>query len=190
MEKIKFEIVIIGASLGGLHAVKTIIKTIPANFPVPLVIVLHREPRADLTLQTLLTDYGTLKVIEPEDKDEIKAGNIYLAPPNYHLMFEDNHFALSQDLPVNHARPSIDVLFESAADAYGNKVIGIILTGSSKDGAAGLAAIKKKGGYSIVQEPSTAESSLMPESALALVADAEILALDKITPFVIKLLKP
>lgn len=185
----KYKIVIIGASLGGLNAVKAIIEKIPADFPLPIVIVQHREPKADPILQLLLADYGNLKVVEPDDKDEIKAGNIYVAPPDYHLLFEGNHFALSQDLPVNYARPSIDVLFESAADAFGEKVIGIILTGSSKDGASGLAAVKKNGGFAIVQDPSTAESNVLPEAALALVADAEILQLDEIASFMIKILK-
>jgi two-component system, chemotaxis family, protein-glutamate methylesterase/glutaminase len=185
----KYEIVIIGASLGGLHAVKSIIEMIPEEFPLPIVIVLHREAKADPTLQVLISSYGNLKAIEPEDKDEIKPGIIYLAPPNYHLLFEEDHFALTQDLPVNHARPSIDVLFESAAEAYCDKVIGIILTGSSKDGARGLLAIKNAGGFAIVQDPSTAESSVMPESALKSVAEAKILTLDKIAQYIIKLTK-
>lgn len=182
----KYEMVVIGTSLGGLEAVKAIIEKLPADFPLPIVIVQHREESADETLQLLLTDYGNLKVIEPEDKDEIKTGNIYLAPPGYHLLFEENHFSLSLDLPVNYARPSIDVLFESAADTFGNKVIGIILTGSSRDGATGLAAIKLKGGFAIVQDPSTAESAVLPKAAIALVPDAEILPLGEIASFLIK----
>lgn len=189
MNRIKYEIVIIGVSLGALEALKTIIEKIPADFPLPIVIVQHRDAEADQTLQILLADYGHLKVTEPEDKDVIKAGNIYLAPPDYHLLVEENHFALSKDLPVNYARPSIDVLFESAAETFGDKVIGIILTGSSKDGASGLVAVKRNGGHAIVQEPSTAESDVMPKAAIALVPDAEILPLNKITDHVLILSK-
>ncbi|MFY9153957.1 MAG: chemotaxis protein CheB, partial [Prolixibacteraceae bacterium] len=141
-----YEIVIIGVSLGGLHAVKTIIEKIPDIFPLPIVIVQHRESKSDQTLQMLLANYGHLNVVEPEDKDKIMVGNIYLAPPDYHLLIEENHFSLSKDAPVNYSRPSIDVLFESAADTFGDKTIGIILTGSSTDGALGLAAIKNSGG--------------------------------------------
>jgi two-component system, chemotaxis family, protein-glutamate methylesterase/glutaminase len=189
MNKLKYEIVVIGSSLGGLHAVKAIIEKLPNNFPVPIVIVQHRERNADQTLQILLSSYGNLKVLEPEDKDEIIPGNIYIAPPDYHLLIEEKHFSLSQDLPVNHARPSIDVLFESAADAFANKVIGIILTSSSKDGAAGLATIRFNGGLSIVQDPSTAESDILPKAALALVPDAKVLPLDEIASYVINILE-
>ena len=184
-----YQIVVIGVSLGGLKAMKTIIEKLPHDFPLPVVIVQHRGKNADETLQLLLTEYGNLKVVEPEDKDEIMTGNIYLAPPDYHLLIEEHHFSLSLDLPVNYARTSIDVLFDSAADAYRNKVIGIILTGSSKDGAAGLAAIKLKGGFAIVQEPTSAESDILPKATVNLVADAKILPLDKIASFLIKISK-
>lgn len=183
----KYEIITIGVSLGGLDAVKTIIEKLPVNFPLPIVIVQHRKSTTDNTLQILLSYYGKMKVIEPEDKEEIKPGMIYLAPTDFHLLFEEKHFSLSLDPPVNYARPSIDVLFESAADIYRSKVIGIILTGSSKDGAAGLAAIKLRGGYAIVQDPSTAESDILPKVAIALVPDAEILTLNEIASLLVKL---
>lgn len=183
----KYEIVVIGVSIGALNAMRTLLGQLPSGFPIPVVIVIHRERMPDPTLQQLLAGYGRLSVIEPEDKDEFKPGCIYLAPPDYHLLFEENHFALSQDLPVNHARPSIDVLFESAAETFGPTAIGIILTGSSKDGAAGLAAIKKAGGITIVQEPSEAESDVLPKAAIALVPEAKVLTLKEIAQFLIQI---
>jgi len=178
--------VVIGVSIGAISAMKTILGKLPSDFPLPIVIVIHRERYADQTLQQLLTEYGHLPVAEPEDKDEFLPGTVYLAPPDYHLLFEENHFSLSADLPVNHARPSIDVLFESAAENFGASVIGIILTGSSKDGANGLAAIQKTGGLTIVQKPSEAESDILPKAALKLVPDAEILSLSDIVSFILK----
>jgi two-component system, chemotaxis family, protein-glutamate methylesterase/glutaminase len=183
---VKYEIVVIGVSIGALNAMKTILGQLPSGFPLPIVIVIHRERFSDETLQILLAGFGNLPVIEPEDKDDFKPGTIYIAPPDYHLLFEEKHFSLSKDLPVNHARPSIDVLFESAAETFGSMAIGVILTGSSKDGAKGLAAIKKAGGLCIVQHPYEAESNILPTAALTLVPDAEILKLEEIVPNLLK----
>lgn len=163
----RFELAVIGVSLGGMDALTAIFGMLPTNFPVPIMVVLHRGKESDETVINMLQRITNLKVIEPIDKQSIVKGNIYMAPPDYHLLVEDMHCALSIDELVCHARPSIDVLFESAADSCGENVIGVILTGAGKDGAHGISAIKRNGGIAIVQDPKSAESKLLPESAIA-----------------------
>jgi two-component system, chemotaxis family, protein-glutamate methylesterase/glutaminase len=174
-------LVVVGASFGGFDALKTVLRALPASFPVPLAIVQHQSSPGS-GLATLLQRYTTLIVADAEDKDELLPGFAYLAPPGYHLLIERaiadpgvggrgvlgrGTVALSVDPPVQHARPSIDVLFESAADVYGPEVVGVVLTGTGRDGAAGLTRIKRRGGLAIVQDPATATRSAMPEAALA-----------------------
>lgn len=182
----RYNLIIIGASLGGLKAMITIIEKLPKDFPLPIVIIQHREKDSDETLATLLNEKSYIKVIEPDDKDELLSGKIYLAPPDYHLLFEENYISLSSDAHVNYSRPSIDVSFESAADIYGDKVIGIILTGANKDGAKGLQAIKKSGGFTIIQDPDTAEASVMPLAAIELTKADMVLPLDEIGEYLIR----
>lgn len=184
----KYSLVIIGASLGGLNAVISIIKKLAKDFPLTLVIIQHREKDSDETLLNLLNINSKIEVIEPDDKDPIQRGNIYLAPPGYHLLFEKNCFHLSLDSMVNYSRPSIDVSFESAAENYGDKVIGIILTGTNNDGAQGLKIIKEAGGYTIVQDPLTAEAPTMPLAAIELSKPDQVLTLDKIGEFLLKII--
>lgn len=181
--KSNYEIIVTGASLGGLHALKTVLGALPEAFPLPLVVVQHREKSSDDTLSVILRKATTLPVLEVEDKQDVLPGRVYLAPPDYHLLVEGGHFALSTDAPVWYARPSIDVLFESAADVYAERVIGVILTGANQDGAQGLAAIKRRGGLAVVQDPATAESRAMPAAAIAAVAVDAILPLGEIGPF-------
>jgi two-component system chemotaxis response regulator CheB len=128
-----------------------------------------------------------MPVVEPEDKEPVEHGRVYLAPAGYHLLVDGGAFALSTDEPVAYARPSIDVLFESAADVYGERVIGVVLTGSNDDGARGLARIKERGGVAVVQEPATAERPEMPEAAIAAAQPEAVLPLDEIAPFVARL---
>ncbi|MBD2242772.1 chemotaxis protein CheB [Nostoc sp. FACHB-888] len=182
-----FEIVVIGTSLGGLSALKILLGNLPADFLVPIAIVQHRHKESNNTLQELLQEYTSLPIREVEDKDEILPGHIYLAPADYHLLVEPGHFALSTDEPVSYARPSIDVLFESAADVYSQQVIGVILTGANQDGMQGLKKIKSLGGLTIVQEPATAESEVMPEAAISAVAVDWILTLSNIASQMVKL---
>lgn len=159
-------LVVVGASFGGFDALKTMLHALPASFPVPLAIVQHvGSPGSGLA--TLLQRYAALVVADAEDKDELFPGVAYLAPPGYHLLVERGSLTLSVDPPVQHARPSIDVLFESAADVYGPEVVGVILTGTGRDGAAGLTHVKRRGGLAIVQDPVTARRAAMPEAALA-----------------------
>lgn len=192
-----FELVVIGTSLGGLHALEVLLAGLPKSFPLPVAIVQHRYKAADSTLATLLQRYSAMQVKEPEDKEAIVPGQIYLAPADYHLLVEAGlsqgivpYFALSTEAPVAYARPSIDVLFESAADAYTQKVIGVILTGANDDGAQGLAKIKTRGGMTIVQEPATAEVPVMPEAAIAASRVNSILPLADIAPFLVNLCHP
>ncbi|HEX6289581.1 MAG TPA: chemotaxis protein CheB [Herpetosiphonaceae bacterium] len=182
-----FELIVIGASLGGLHALCTLLGGLPGSFAVPLAVVQHRHKDSDNTLREVLGRASGLPVYEVVDKQGIIGGAVYLGPADYHLLIDQEGFALSTDAPVLHARPSIDVLFESAADAYGPRVIGLILTGASADGAEGLAAIKARGGCTIVQEPATAECRVMPEAALAQTRADHVVPLPLIAPLLIQL---
>ncbi len=159
--------IVIGASLGGLKALQTLLQGLPRDLSVPLALVLHRHKDDDDLLQPALQRHSALSVTEVVDKEPVQAGHVYVAPANYHLLAEPTHFSLSTDEPVQCARPSIDVLFESAADSFGARVVGVVLTGSSEDGARGAAQIVRRGGTVIVQDPATAESPMMPAAALA-----------------------
>jgi len=171
---------VIGASLGGLKALQTLLHGLPPGFPMPLALVLHRHKDDDDLLPAALQKHSALPVTEVADKEPILSGHVYVAPANYHLLAEPAHFSLSTDEPVEYARPSIDVLFESAADAFGAKVIGVVLTGSSQDGARGAACIQRCGGTVIVQDPATAESPAMPAAALAATHTPFVLRIDQI----------
>jgi two-component system chemotaxis response regulator CheB len=174
--------VVIGVSLGGLVALETLVSGLLAGFPKPVVIVQHRTVDAGSLLATLLRHHCVLPIIEPQDKEAIRPGVVYLAPPDYHLLIEGSTFALTTEAPVSYARPSIDVLFASAADAEGAKTIGVILTGANHDGAWGAAQIKARGGIVIVQQPETAECAVMPRAVLAATAVDFILPLAEIAP--------
>jgi two-component system chemotaxis response regulator CheB len=181
-----YQLIVLGASFGGFDALKTLLGTLPSHFPVPLVVVQHQSSPGT-GLATLLQRYSALAVREAEDKEEIQPGTVYLAPPGYHLLVERGSLALSVDPPVEHARPSIDVLFESAADAYGPEVVGVILTGTGRDGAAGLARIKRRGGMAIVQDPATARRAAMPEAALASTPVDLVLPIERIGRWLVQL---
>jgi two-component system chemotaxis response regulator CheB len=162
-----FEAAVLGVSAGGMHALKTIIPALPATFPLTLAIVQHLDERSDAYLAELLSRLSAIKVKEAEDKETLSPGTAYLAPAGYHLLIEpDKSFSLSMDDKVNFSRPAIDLLFESAADAFREALIGVVLTGASADGAQGLKAVKRHGGLAIVQDPKTAEAPCMPRAAL------------------------
>ena len=178
-----FEIVCIGASYGGLSALQTVLPELSSDFPLPVVVVQHRRKDADDGLCEYLERHSPLPLGEPNDKDAIERGRVYLAPRDYHLFVEGDHFALSTDPLVGFARPSIDVLFESAADSYGARAVGVVLTGASRDGARGLARIKEAGGLAVVQDPEGAASRAMPEAAVAATRVDRVLALGEIATF-------
>lgn len=184
-----FGIIVVGASWGGLKAVSCIVAGLPADFAIPIAIVQHRGRDGAGLLCDLLQERTPLRVTEVMDKEPVRPGHVYVAPPDYHTLVESGYFSLSTEAPVRYSRPSIDVTFASAADAYGAQAIGIVLTGANADGADGLKRIADRGGLVLVQDPAGAESGIMPRAALARVADAEVLALDAIAPFLARVAK-
>jgi two-component system chemotaxis response regulator CheB len=197
MKDCPYKIVVVGTSLGGLHALQILLPSLPKSFPLPVAIVQHRHKDSNDSLSVFLQGYCALPLTEAEDKEAIVPGRVYLAPPDYHLLVEEGHFALSTEAAVCHARPSIDVLFESAADAYAQGVIGVILTGASNDGSQGLLKIQAQGGLALIEEPTTAQSPTMPKAALAALQQQRssntvvtaywILPLRDIAPFLVNL---
>jgi two-component system chemotaxis response regulator CheB len=185
----EFKIVVIGSSLGGLNALEMILSTLPKNLPAAVAIAQHRHKSSEGELITYLQETTLLPVIDAEDKQPIIPGRVFVAPADYHLLVEPGYFALSTEAPVIFARPSIDVLFESAADAYGSEAIGIILTGASSDGAQGLAKIESYGGMAIVQKPDTADCAVMPEAAIKAAKKPTVLPLGQIADYVTAQLK-
>ena len=178
-----FELIALGASWGGMRALASVLDALPAEFEVPVVVAQHRPASGDDMLERVLARSSKLEVVPAHDKDPLRPGTVYVAPPDYHLIVEAGHVALSTDDLVQFARPSIDVLFESAADAYGGHVVGVLLTGVNEDGAAGMARIAAAGGYTIAENPETAERPEMPAAAVARGAAQRVLDLDRIGPF-------
>lgn len=167
-----FDLIAIGASWGGLDALTTLVRGLPEDFDVPVVVVQHRGADVESILSDLLQQWTSRTVLEPEDKDPILPGHIYIAPANYHLLVEEGHFSLTTEAAVRYSRPSIDVMFGSAAHAYGERVIGVVLTGANEDGSRGLQCIHEYAGYCLVQDPATAEVATMPAAALRRVPTA------------------
>lgn len=176
----------VGASWGGLKALRAIAHGLPAHFPVPVTFVQHRSKESG-ALRDLLQDCTPLIVCEVEDKQPIMGGYVYLAPPDYHLLVDGDEFSLTVDAPVRYSRPSIDVFFESVADRFGAEAAGVILTGANEDGSAGLRQVAARGGLAIVQDPRTAESPIMPRAALRAVPAAVTLPLERIAPYLVSL---
>lgn len=174
-----YRLVVVGVSAGGLYALRTLVAGLPGSYPVPLAVVQHRSRDSEL-LCDLLQECTQMKVTEANDKQAIEPGYVYVAPPDYHLLVDEGYFVLSTDDPVRFSRPSIDVMFSSAADAYGADVIGVVLTGANADGARGLRKIVDRGGYAVVQDPADAEVAVMPQQALKAVPDACVLPIDRI----------
>jgi two-component system chemotaxis response regulator CheB len=183
-----YELVVMGCSMGGMRAMQIILESLPATFAVPIVIVQHRYRTSNDALPAFLRRHTHLHVVDADDKQWIHKGNVYLAPADYHLMIErGGELSLSVDARVEYSRPSIDVLFESAADAYRDRLIGVILTGANADGAQGSARIKQMGGFVVAQDPKTAEAPVMPEAAIAAARVDRILPLERIGPFLVEL---
>jgi len=176
----------IGASAGAVQALMALLPALPATFPLPVLVVVHVPPDRDSALTTLLQSRCKLLVKEAEDKEPALGGVVYLAPSDYHLLLEaDGCLALSTDEPVNYSRPSIDVLFESAADACGDSLLGIILTGANHDGAAGLKAVFDQGGVAVVEDPARAYAQAMPMAALEACPEAAVMSLEAITSYLL-----
>ena len=180
---VAYQVIVMGCSWGGLTALRTIVTALPAAFDIPTVIIQHRHRDSDAMLARFLQGHTALRVCEVEDKQPIESGRIFIAPANYHLLVEEGHFSLSLEAPVRYSRPSIDVAFTSAADAYGHHAVGVVLTGSNDDGAEGLRRIADAGGMTVIQDPSTAESPVMPLAAVHAVPTARVFAVDRIAAF-------
>jgi two-component system chemotaxis response regulator CheB len=181
---VTYELVVVGASWGGLRAVGTVLEGLGDQVPAAVVVAQHRGTSSGERLVQLLQRQTSLPVREAEDKEELAPGTIYVAPPDYHTLIEaDGTIALSTEAHVRHARPSIDVLFRSAAEAYRERCVGVVLTGSNEDGADGLALIKELGGVAVVQDPRTAERREMPSAAIEATDADLVLPLDEIGLF-------
>jgi two-component system, chemotaxis family, protein-glutamate methylesterase/glutaminase len=179
-----YELIVVGASWGGLDALGRLLDVVPDELDQPFVVAQHRS--ADSLrhgLAGLLKRHTRRLVKDADDKDALEPNVVYLAPPDYHLLVEPGSLHLSTEAPVEYARPSIDVLFETAADAYRERLIGIVLTGANADGAAGLARIKALGGVAIVQDPSTSIRRAMPDAAIAKAAADAILPIEEMGKF-------
>jgi len=186
-QQLPYEIIVVGCSLGGMHALEVILNAMPRDFCIPIAVVQHRHRASNETLPSHFRQFSRLPVVDVDDKQWIRPGTVYLAPANYHLLVERGEFSLSVDEKVRYSRPSIDVLFQSAADAYGDRVIAVVLTGANDDGAEGVRRVKSRGGIVIVQDPATAEAPEMPRAAIAGASVDRILPLDRIGPFLIEL---
>lgn len=185
--KSAFDLVVVGASWGGLQALRWLLEGLPDDFPTPLVVAQHRSTDSSEVMVQMLQSHSSLVISEASDKDDIEPGHVYIAPPDYHVLVEPGSLALSTDAFVHHSRPSIDVTFESAADAYADRLVGVILTGANEDGSAGLTRIRDAGGVTVVQDPATAARPEMPSAAIAAVASARVLPLRKIAPFLVEI---
>jgi two-component system chemotaxis response regulator CheB len=182
--EVGYDIVVVGTSWGGLAALRTLVSGLPESFQMAVVLVQHRHKDSDHLLRTLLQERTTLDVCEVEDKMPLEHGRIYIAPPDYHTLIEPGHFSLSTEAPVRYSRPSIDVAFQSAADSYGHRAVGVVLTGANADGSDGLKRISDRGGMAIVQDPATAESTNMPAAAISAVPRARVMTLEDLVRFI------
>lgn len=180
--------VVMGASAGGVEALLKVLVGLPAPYPAPIILVLHLPEDRPSLLAEILSYRLTMSVCEAMDKQPIVPSTVYIAPPGYHLAVENDHtLSLSGEPPLNYSRPSIDILMASAADAFGPGLLGILMTGANHDGAEGLARVKARGGWTVVQNPEQAQAATMPESAIRRQAPDHILSLDDIHALLLKL---
>jgi len=178
------EAVVVGASAGAVEALSAILPTLPGDYPLPLLVVVHLPPDRKSVMVELFRSRCRLDVREAEDKEPIEGGVVYFAPPDYHLLVEpDRRLSLSGDEPVHYSRPSVDVLFETAVDAYGPGLVGVVLSGANNDGARGLRAVHDAGGTAVVQRPDLAFAAAMPAAALVACPDARAMTLEEIAIF-------
>ena len=182
------DLVAVGASWGGLNVLRELLGALPAELDAAVVIAQHRSPESHPTaFRDLLGAVTRLRVREAADKDEIQHGTVYVAAPDYHLLVDPGTLALSTDVPVAYARPSIDVMFESASESYRDRCVGVVLTGANDDGARGLARIMELGGVGIVQDPAEAQRDEMPLAALRAAPAARVAGASEIGPLLIEL---
>jgi two-component system chemotaxis response regulator CheB len=179
--------IVIGGSLGSCEVLEQILSGLPASFPLPIAVTFHRHRDSDGMLAPVLQRASVLPVSEVEDKSSWKPGHVYVCPADYHLMIDDGCFSLSIDEPVNFARPSIDVLFESSAEWFGSKTIAVALSGSGSDGAAGAKKIRSAGGLVIAQDPINAEAPWMPSAVIAASKTRHVFPVEKIARLLVRL---
>lgn len=182
----QYALIVVGVSAGGLSALCELLRPLPAEFPIAIAVVQHRS-KDSTALASVLQDCTQLRVCDVDDKTPINPGEVHIAPPDYHVLVDDGFYSLSVDEPVTYSRPSIDVLFESAADQLGSGVIGIVMTGANRDGSRGLRRIADAGGHAIVQDPETAEVPIMPAAARELVPEAVVLSVTAMPAHLIEL---
>lgn len=184
----RFAAIVIGVSSGGVEALKLVLGVLPEEFPLPLLVVAHISAEADNGLALLMDDICSIRVKEADEQDHLKGGTVYIAPPNYHLQVEsDRTLSLSVDAPVKFARPSVDVLFDSAAAVFGPALIGVVMTGAGSDGSNGLKRIKELGGVAVVQDPESAEADQMPRNAIASASPDHVVPLEEIPALLLRL---
>ncbi|WP_421897107.1 chemotaxis protein CheB [Marinoscillum sp.] len=183
----KYEVIVFGTSAGGLRVIRSLVMSLPANFSMALIIIQHLSDASSGSWIDLLERDSKVLIKEADEKEVIQSGIVYVAPPNYHLLIErDRTFTLTVDERVNYARPAIDVTFISAAEAYGEHLIGVVATGANFDGAEGLKQIKKMRGMTIVQDPRGAEVEAMPRAAIALAKPDRILTIEGIIKYLLE----
>ena len=184
----RYKLVVIGASAGGLTALENLLTPLPENFAIPIILVQHISPDSENYMVTFLNEHCNLRVKEADEKEVVLPGTVYVAPPNFHVMIEEDFsITLSVEERVNFSRPSIDVLFETAAFSIHDHVIGIVLTGGNQDGAMGLKMIKESGGLTIVQAPEEAQVDIMPSAAISVAHPDYVLPLNEISELLIRL---
>lgn len=187
--KIEYKVVVVGGSAGSLDIILKIISSADATDSILYIIVMHRKNDTNSVLPGLVSSRTKLKVKEVEDKDYILPGHIYIAPPDYHLLLEnENTFSLDASEKIYFSRPSIDVTFESVAEVFGASVIGVLLSGANADGAHGLSTIHQAGGFTIVQDPESAEVDYMPRQAIDKLKPDIVISADEIPGFLKKLI--
>ena len=181
-------LVVVGGSWGGTDAAAEVLRALPEDFPLPIVVALHRAPgRYANGLSRFLSDRCSLGVHEASDKDDLRGGCVFVAPADYHVIVEQSWLSLSVDPPVRSSRPSIDVLFETAADSYGAGVVAVVLTGANADGAEGAKRVVQAGGRCLVQDPREAARPEMPTAAIEATVNHEVLPLAEIGPRLVAL---
>jgi two-component system, chemotaxis family, protein-glutamate methylesterase/glutaminase len=182
------KLIVIGGSWGGIQASMRVLQGLPANYSIPIVLVLHRLRNYEGNLQELFEKKLVLKAVAIEEKEPLLPGYVYIAPANYHVLLEKNHtFSLDDSELENYSRPSIDVTFNSAADVYAENTVGILLSGASTDGSSGLRAIFEKQGTAIVQDPSEAEVATMPLAAINSISGCSIMNVERIHAYLLSL---
>jgi len=181
----KHEALVIGGSAGSFRVIANLLEVLSGYLSIPVFLCLHRLKQVRKGFEETLANISSLTLTEPFDKEKIKAGRIYLAPANYHMLIENKKMiALSIDDPIQYSRPSIDICFASAAEVYKQGSLAILLSGANQDGTEGIAAVKRLGGYAIVQDPADCEISTMCESAINLTTPDQILTIREIIEFV------